>query len=243
MNLKLDFASWATISTYAIGNGILYSWSFWSVFNINILQFVSAYDLLPSVLFVLVIPLILYICYFFFSTSLFEHSERITEIYNDTSRPQWVRQCILVVVILTYLVGFVSLIYAYNITEGYFRTTVILLAISLFAFFIIIRKNKLILSEFRSFRMPLLCFIIVTPIFIYTIASFKAANIINGADTFYVSSDSPCTQNTNTRYRYISSISDTAFALSTEDNSLCVFKFKYLKLVPEYGNFVLKMKP
>ncbi|WP_189660105.1 hypothetical protein [Enterobacter sp. R4-368] len=243
MNIKFNFASWATISTYAIGNGILYSWSFWSVFNINILQFVSAYDLLPSVLFVLAIPLILYISYFFFSTLFLDPSEKFTEIYNDTSRPQWLRRCILAAVILTYLAGIVSLIYLYNITEGYFRTTVIVLAISLLVSFILIKKNKTILSEFGSLRRPLVYFIIITPIFIYTFASFKAANIINGAETFYVSSDSPCTQNTNTRYRYISSISDTAFAMSTEDNSLCIFKFKYLKLVPEYGNFVLKMKP
>lgn len=243
MNIKPDLASWATISTYAIGNGILYSWSFWSVFNINVLQFVSAYDLLPSVLFVLAIPAILYVSYFFISTLLLDHSVKISEIYKDTSLPKWVKTSIVTIIILSYLIGFISLTYVYKHTEGYLRTAVILLGISFTALFIVTSKNKSIFSEFGSFRVPLLAFFIVTPVFIYAFASFKASNVINGAETFIVSSDSPCTQNTKMHYRYIASISDTAFSISLEDNSLCIFKFQYLQLVPEYGNFTLKMKP
>ena len=61
----------------------------------------------------------------------------------------------------------------------------------------------------------------------------NSTDILLGRHTLLVKSDTQCKSSDNTKYRYISSISDKAFALSLKDGSICIFKYNHLELIPE----------
>ncbi|MCE9979204.1 hypothetical protein, partial [Leclercia adecarboxylata] len=56
MNIELKITLWALASAYALGNSFIYSWTFWTAFDINILQFASITDIIPSIIYNLILP-------------------------------------------------------------------------------------------------------------------------------------------------------------------------------------------
>ncbi|WP_224376697.1 hypothetical protein, partial [Klebsiella michiganensis] len=61
MSITVKALSWTSFTAYAIANGLTYSWSFWRAFDINVLQYSAINDLLPSILFSIIIPILLII--------------------------------------------------------------------------------------------------------------------------------------------------------------------------------------
>ncbi|WP_417654521.1 hypothetical protein, partial [Klebsiella oxytoca] len=61
MAITVKALSWTSFTAYAIANGLIYSWSFWRAFDINVLQYSAINDLLPSILFSIIIPILLII--------------------------------------------------------------------------------------------------------------------------------------------------------------------------------------
>uniref|UniRef100_UPI001B30F21F hypothetical protein n=2 Tax=Enterobacterales TaxID=91347 RepID=UPI001B30F21F len=59
MNIELKITLWALACAYALGNSFIYSWTFWTAFDIDILQFASLTDLIPSIIYNLTIPFVI----------------------------------------------------------------------------------------------------------------------------------------------------------------------------------------
>ncbi|MCQ8231772.1 hypothetical protein [Pectobacterium carotovorum] len=60
-----------------------------------------------------------------------------------------------------------------------------------------------------------------------------AKDILSGKNTFLVESNVSCSPNKEQKFRYISTLSSNGFAYAPSDNSLCVFKYEYMKLSKE----------
>ncbi len=245
MKFNFKLTPWAIVSTYAIGNSFIYSWTFWNKFKINILQFASFSDLLPSILYTLIIPIITALVGLY-SSMLWKALINKIDSFVLNIFPSWhVRHELLTRILITSSLSITFIIIA--LTTGILQNSIlessntpfkeilyicITIVASVFAAFIFESKTKL-LSEFKILRRILIFTFFISPSASYNFAIFNANNIINGKDTFIVSTDSKCSNNPSEQYRYISSISDKAFSLSLQDGAICVFNYNYLKLTPE----------
>jgi len=93
-------------------------------------------------------------------------------------------------------------------------------------------KTNFLVSLKRKRRAAIIIICLI-PFICGSWATKNAYNIIHGNDTLLIDADTKCNSAMGTQYRYISSLSDKAFALSLKDGSICVFKYNYLKLTPE----------
>ncbi|EKG6549000.1 hypothetical protein O3824_004359, partial [Salmonella enterica] len=114
--------------------------------------------------------------------------------------------------------------------------------ISVLAFWLITKKTTF-LNELKLARRLAIIIICILPVVSYLWGHINSTKIINGRDTFLIQSDGQCKTSTNTKYRYISSISDKVFALSLSDGSVCVFKYNSLQLTPEQAVNNMKVIP
>ncbi|MBA0213287.1 hypothetical protein [Pectobacterium brasiliense] len=234
MNIKPYFL--ATISTYAISNSVIYSWAFWNRFNINILNYVSFNDLIPSILYSIALPCITLAVaigviniYTFFSARIIFKIKK-AEI-NELTIPSFGHPGInLIGGFFSYLGISITLLISYPNLDGFIY--VVFLTFSLALCLFIINKTMLLteLKKTRSLSILIICLI---PVFCYFFAINTAENIKSGKNTYLISSDSECIASPTEKYRYISSISDKIFAISLKDNSICIFKYEFIKLVPE----------
>lgn len=245
MNIDFKLTPWAIASTYALCNSFIYSWFFWLEFKINILQFASFSDLIPSIIYIIVLPCLLMIL-----------SAVLTFLWND-SLPhilsyllsffgRWTKRNLLLSSIVLFTlpciliaIGTILLfnsdnasksMITKNITSFIFYFIIVLTSICIA--FILDLKSEF-LSYLKAFRRITIVSIIVTPAICYVMANINAKSIINGVNTSLIVTDIRCSDNPNEQFRYIASISDKAFALSLTDGSICVFKYNYLKLTPE----------
>jgi len=93
--------------------------------------------------------------------------------------------------------------------------------------------EKIIPGKNQKYSYAIICFL---PILFLSKGVYNAEKIIDGKDTFLIESNSNCTSDPSVRYRFIDNISDKAFALSLKDNSICIFKYDYIKLIKENSN-------
>ncbi|WP_148070658.1 hypothetical protein [Raoultella terrigena] len=89
------------------------------------------------------------------------------------------------------------------------------------------------LSNVKADRRLFIIIICIIPFICNIWAATNAYNIRHGKNTLIVQSDAQCNPSSETKYRYISSISEKVFALSLKDGSICVFKYNHLELTPE----------
>lgn len=236
MNIKVNVYSWAALSAYAISNGLIYSWAFWNKFNINILQYVSINDLLPSIIFLITLPLLALIAY----VISMHFWNKINKIITDRVffhikkaytplRPYNIDK---ILDILSKMASSIALIIVLFIAPNSIKITVAIFMFSYVAYKIIYRKTN-ILAECGEYRYAVLLILAIAPAVIFVLAEYNADKIIEGNNTYIVSSDSPCISDPKSQYRYIASISDKAFAFSLQDRSVCIFKYDYLKLKHE----------
>lgn len=246
MTFKVKFFSWTAFSAYAIANGLIYSWSFWNKFNINILQYASINDLLPSIVFSILIPTILILLGIILSYVYAEVSGKITTFFlNALERivsnkinldlGRFHKNLDNTVSIIGSII--VLLIVPYDI-----KLIVGLLMASILGTYYIKEKTN-ILSEFGTFRPFVLLVLTLMPYISYEAAQYNSSNIIDGKNTFIVKSDSPCITKKNKQYRYIATISDKTFAMSTKDKSICIFKYNFIELIPESDSTFIKSLP
>ncbi|EIV6849915.1 hypothetical protein L9335_001648 [Klebsiella aerogenes] len=243
MTIEYKITLWAMACAYAIGTSFLYSWAFWSVFDINILQFASFSEIFPSILYTIAIPCILVIIAFsiinlweYFHTNINEALKK--HITAKLKFFEKIKNISLAVVIITNLASVaLSLIDAYKEPTPDFPWTdffqaMIAFAIAVIAIYLISKKTTFLmeLKIGRKLAIFILCFI---PVACYLWGHINSTKIMKGRDTLLVQSDGQCKSTPNTQYRYISSISDKAFAMSLTDGSICIFKYNSLKLTPE----------
>jgi hypothetical protein len=157
-----------------------------------------------------------------------------------------IKNILLVVIIIANLVsGALSTFKAYKKPTPDFPWTdffqaIIPFAIALIAIYLISKKTTFLmeLKIGRKLAIFILCFI---PVACYLWGYVNSTKILKGRDTLLVQSDGQCKSAPNTQYRYISSISDKAFAISLTDGSICIFKYNSLKLTPEKKT--IKLEP
>ncbi|SNY65817.1 hypothetical protein [Enterobacter sp. CC120223-11] len=236
MNIKINFYSWAAFSAYSIVNGLIYSWAFWDKFDINILQYTSIQDLLPSIIFLITLPIAALILYFIFIHYWNKINDYMLKLafnqihaFYATSRPYNLKK------ILDYLYDAMVItgtVLVLIFTPNSVRITIIITLVSFAIYkFTLLKTN--FFSELGEYRSVVLLILATIPVIIMLLAEYNADKILSGKDTFIVKSDSLCTSDDNNSYRYIASISDKAFSISTHDGSICISKYNYLKLTRE----------
>jgi len=252
MNIELKITLWALACTYAIVNSLIYSWVFWSTFDINILQFVSFSDAIPSILYTVFIPCTIMIL----SIILINHldnrppSQKKEQNEKDTaikSKQKKVKSIIIFILNLIPMLAAASqLIVVFQALKELFLNNketfllMIKLLIGLSVAYLVInflnyKTNFLVnLGNRRRATIIIICLI---PFICGSWATKNAYDIIHGSDTMLVDADTKCNSTNDTQYRYISSLSDKAFALSLKDGSICIFKYNYLQLTPEKKHY------
>lgn len=246
---KKHILSWGALSTYIIINSMIYLYSFWSVFHINALEFATLNDLVPSILYSIAIPVVLVILfvsvlYLYFeifkfivkhATKLPKNTQEIDKLFSEITLFFMPINAIIGVLVVGITV---SIMYSWKI--GLFYATFLSLALSTFT---VIKIKSSLFKEMGYYRDVFLLVITIAPFLFSIFGIMKANMILDGKNTFIVESDSPCTNDKYKSYRFISVLSDKAFAMSVEDKSLCIFKFNHLRLKPENQTSVIKVYP
>jgi len=247
MNIELKVTLWALASAYALGNSFIYSWTFWTAFDINILQFASITDIIPSIIYNLILPFAILVLSVIVAEIWVRLKENIGKIIDNYLSPYLknyekikLYARILATVTLV-IVALIAVIYNNKLPSDLSSTSkfpwlefsklIMFVTLTFIIIHFIIFKSSF-LSDFR-YRMLIIICIGFAPTASYVWAIKNSHAIINGIDTFIVKSDSQCKSSPDTQLRYISSISDKAFALSLKDGSICIFKYNTLELIHE----------
>lgn len=237
MKFNFNISLWAIFSAYAITNGLIYSWAFWSTFKVNILQYVTVYDLMASIIYLIAGPFAIFVIYSIFVRVGFLATPvpKITpKLSTNTTPPKLALRLKYylnnVFNLLSFAFYYFMTVTTYNDSIGY-KKLIVLFLIFLPIMMMLLNITSAVYKDKIPFNSVVLSVIIAAPFFLFLNAKSKADDIINGRDTFLVQSDSECLS--NNKFRYISTIGDKAFAISLNDNSLCVFKYNYLKLIEE----------
>ncbi|MBB1228828.1 hypothetical protein [Pantoea pleuroti] len=258
MNIELKITLWALACAYAILNSFIYSWSFWSAFDISILQFASFSDIFPSILYTITIPCIVAIIglasaefwdriqrktYSILGREILvfgKHYNYMQTIMNMLSGITFTA-CSLILIVLIYIY-YKKPVSVQEFVSSEFGQFTIPILISFIAIFIILYKTNFLkeLNLKRQLCIIIICFI---PSVCFIWGHVNSSNIKNGIDTFLIESDGKCKSPSDVKYRYISSISDKVFAMSLSDRSVCIFKYDSLKLTPENGIAHMKVLP
>lgn len=232
MKIKINSLSWIMIYSYFIANGLLYSFLFWQGFEINILQYVSPYDLLPSILFILIIPILCLALYFAITAMLIPINEKIDAFFERHSSTSYRKTKLIfnaALQIFCVSVSFALLIFS----KTDFSRQVGIVALVSLGIMTLIREKTEIFSDAGKMRDLYLAVLLAIPISIFAYAHYEVELIKKGTKSYIVESDSDCTNEKNNKFRFIASIGNKAFAYSLKDDSLCVFQYNYLHLIDE----------
>lgn len=231
MKINLKSQSCLMLYAYCIANGLLYSMVFWGEFNINILQYASPYDLLPSIIFIVVLPLFLFGIYLLINAIIIHYNEKADNYFNN--KKSKVYRNIKLTLGLSAYIFVVSWVFYTILFKNDFNRYYSMAVIVMYAIFHYARNKTTLLADKGKFRDLYFAIIMAVPLAISMVAHYRAEGIKLGYYTYVVDSDSDCIKNSDGKYRYIASIGDKAFAYSLNDNSLCVFKYNYLHLLDE----------
>lgn len=240
MAITVKALSWTSFTAYAIANGLTYSWSFWRAFDINVLQYSAINDLLPSILFSIIIPILLIIAAILISYAysllidffIFKKADKILKRYQSYTLKNKGLSLSVLMYRYNVAISLIGAVIAVFVVPKDWKPLFIIFVPSIVACYLIIEKT-MILHEFGKFRNLAIFTLAFMPAGFYSVGTFNAQNIINGVKTYIISSDTPCTTDSHDSYRYIATISDKVFALSLKDKSVCIFKYNFLKLTPE----------
>ncbi len=245
MNFELKITLWALACAYAIANSFIYSWAFWSAFDINILQFASFTEIFPSILYTVAIPCIAAVIALIAAEFWKKINRKIQSNFDRKLvrkiRYYWhvkyVAKLITLLIIIALLVLAILRVNKEKTNSDAFPWHLMLPAgapmiVCMLAVSLILTKTNLFdkLQIPRKLAVITFCFI---PTVCYCLGYIHSQRIINGKNTFIINSDGQCKSAPNTHYRYISSISDKVFAMSITDKSICIFKYNSLNLIQE----------
>lgn len=253
MNNQIKIFSLATFTFYSISNGIIYQWSFWSRFDINIMEFISINDLLPPIVFSIAIPIALLAAYAFLMTFLLQSGPLGRLFHYATSEKSESSPTGLIQLIntkenirlklnkkekvTTYIISAIIIIVMITYSLYIYKNGEIKEAIFLI-FSMSIMHTLWKMKEFRitlgKYAFPALLMISLMP-HLMLISGKNAANkILEGKESYIIKSESICKkENKNEKYRFIANISEKAFAYSLSDKSICIFKYDSLMLIKE----------
>lgn len=244
VNGKIRITLWASFIAYGILNAIIYSWFFWSKFNVNIMHFATINDLLPFIFYTMTAPILLiFITFLFLSVwdlvlgHVFPKIDAIAQRHNINSL-----FIILVKVLLMVLFVFIIFYTLLLIYPGYSLEVMLndesgwlksLIGFSAAIIGGVLSRVKTFFPEVRRLRSIIFGLFLATPGFTYAYADDQAGYIMKGINTFIITSKVDCDSRPGEKFRYISTISDKTFALSLLDGSVCIYKYSHLRLQKE----------
>lgn len=229
--MQINILSSAIVTAYLLGCGSLYLWGFWLHFDLNILQFVEISDIVKATL----LPMLTSLFLFLFQCG-------INHINNPTSSNSkglmkagggykyvvYLQYGLLALMLVSGLYGLGYRFFCGTKAEKYLCIGVITALVVCFLTY----KSKFLLDlgRYRAFMLFLIC---TLPLIFMNKGILDAKDILSGKNTFLVESNVSCSPNKEQKFRYISTLSSNGFAYSPSDNSLCVFKYEYMKLSKE----------
>lgn len=220
-------------SAYLLLLSVAYLWGFWGHFDINILNFIGVSDIIKSVIWPMTIALVMYIVQVALNVFNGPKPKSTTGFSTKTKHEKIITIIEFSYMTLILLIALAGV--AYSLISGtkmqkYAAIGWILSSVLYFTTY----KNREIMEYFpfknKSFIYCLVCFL---PVLFLSNGVYQGNRITTGIDTFLIESNSTCTSNDSNKYRYIDAVGDKAFALSLKDNSVCIFKYEYLKLIKE----------
>lgn len=233
--MKINLLSGAVATGYLIICSSLYLWIFWLHFDINILQFIDATDIVKSA----AIPSIPLISILIFNIAIQQYN-----IVDSETREKYkaagggfkaYSYAATAYIIFILLCGLAVLSFAtYKFFTGNLPTKYAsaALLIGCFLTYYLISKAKLF-EDWGKMRFLVIVFLCYFPSHLMHQAIGDAKNIFAGKDTFLVSSNLSCSKNEHDKYRYIATLSDKVFSLNLSDQSLCIQHYEFLSLKRE----------
>lgn len=231
--MKLNLQSGTALTAYVLTCGSLYLWGFWLHFDLNILQFVDVSDIVKAT----ILPMITSLCLWVIQSVI----NMINNPSSDTSRELWKAGgsyrypiyfqwgwCAFITI--SALISFAAIFIGGTKAEKYFVIGFFLLG-GLYLF-TLIKTN--ILAEYKNMRAAILMAILSMPLVFMQKGIHDAQSILKGNNTYLVESNNLCgSDSKDEKFRYIGNLSDKGFAYSLKNNSLCIFKYDYLRLIKE----------
>ena len=233
--MKINLLSGAIATTYLLICISLYLWIFWLHFDINILQFIDVSDIikasaLPSI--PLIFFLLLSICLQQLNTVDYETRQKYKKAGGGFKVFSYFASAYIIffLVIAAVIIG----IAIYQAFTGTFpkRCASIALLIGFGAAYYLMFRMKLF-EEWGEVRFVIIAFLCYFPSHLMNKAIDDAVNIIDGNDTYLISSNLSCSKNTQDKFRYIATLSDKVFSINLSDDSLCIQHYEFLSLVSE----------
>ncbi|WP_234116673.1 hypothetical protein [Citrobacter freundii] len=232
MEKKTIFNS-SFISAYLLLLSVSYLWGFWGHFDVNILNFIGVTDIIKSVIWPMIIALVLYLIQV--ALNVFNGPKANSTVgFSEKTKHEKVQITIQYsYLILMLLSSFVGAAYNYIVGTQMQKYVSIAWPLSFLVCFLIYRSKELL--EYIPFKNKaivcgIICFL---PYIFLSRGVYEGDRIKSGKNTFLIESNSICTSDKNNKYRYIDALADKAFALSLKDNSICIFKYEYIKLIKE----------
>lgn len=244
VNGKVRITLWASLIAYGVLNSIIYSWFFWSKFNVNIMHFATINDLMPLIIYTMALPLLLIIITFLFLRvwelvvdHVFPAIDVLAYRY-DINMPATILIKVILTILFVFIIFFIlQSIYPYfnldimlNDDSGFTKGLIGFISAILGS---VLSRVKTFLPEMKKHRSVIFCFFLAIPGLTYAYADDQAGFILKGIDTFIISSKVDCEQKQGEKFRYISTISDKTIALSLLDGSICIYKYTHLRLQKE----------
>lgn len=231
--MKLNLQSGTALTAYLLTCGSLYLWGFWLHFDLNILQFVDVSDIVKAT----ILPMITSLCIMAIqsATNFINNPSSATsrELWNAGGgyrAPIYLQYAFFSFIAITTLIGFITSFISGTKAEKYFVIGFILMG-GLY-FWILIKTRVLV--EYKRTRAAILIAILGMPLVFMQKGIRDAQDVLKGNNTFLVQSDNQCVSKENSeKFRFIGNLSDKGFAYSLKDQSLCIFKYEYIKLTKE----------
>ncbi|MGG8095883.1 hypothetical protein PGO14_09885 [Klebsiella aerogenes] len=233
--MKINLLSGAAATGYLMICSSLYLWVFWLHFDINILQFIDAADIIKAA----AIPSIPLISIMIFNIALQQYNvvdaetrEKYKAAGGGFKAYSYAATAYIIFIVLFGL-GVLSFS-VYNLFTGTVPTKYASAALLIGCFFTyyLISKEKLF-EDFGKLRLLVIVFLCYFPSHLMHQAIGDAKDIIAGKDTFLVSSNLSCSKNKRDKFRYIATLSDKVFSLNLTDQSLCIQHYEFLSLIRE----------
>lgn len=258
MNNKIKFFSLATFSLYSILNAVIYQWAFWDTFDVNIMQFMSINDLLPSIAFSVALPIAILGFYASVVSLLFQKNifSKISSPFmthkeeNSTSPRIFISKNLTAEITLAPLpvqrsshrkkvFSFLALLvtcfsgYLLYISPKDGLKVIIALGICI-SIMRLLMKSREFIESLGNLALPIMVVVCSMPHVMCVSAITNANNILKKDDNYLVKSDSLCMKDDKSeKFRYIANVGDKAFAFSLTDKSICIFKYDKLRLIKE----------
>ncbi|MGA4618723.1 hypothetical protein ACTM71_02390 [Citrobacter portucalensis] len=221
------------ISAYLLFSSASYLWGFWGHFEVNIFNYIGVSDIIKSVIWPMAITLVMYLIQVamnVYNSPKPNSTLKLSGLSGEQKAKNILSHSYLLIMLLI-VVG--AVVYTLATGNKMQRYAAVGWIIAVIVFCATMKNSELM--DYIPFKNKTLTYsiIIFMPVLFLTRGVSEGERILSGKDTFIIESKSLCPGTENSKYRYIDVISDKAFALSLKDNSICIFKYDYLKLTKE----------